>query len=310
MWGTHDLNFYQISQIKRVRVVRRADGYYAQFCVDIERNIKHEYTGKIIGIDLGLEFFYTDSDGLQVENPRRLRKSEKRLKRLHKRVSRRKKGGSNRKKAINKMARKHLQVSRQRKDFAVKTASTLIQSNDLIAYENLQVRNMVRNHKLAKSISDASWSMFVEWVEYFAKLHKIVTVAVPPQYTSQDCSGCGERVQKTLSQRTHQCLKCGTNLHRYHNAAKNILVKGLEVLGQKKSTDGQSETSNAWGENHLSLVEGNFGWLSGLVEPGNSRGDSWESPAIFGTPLFAAGGCQAVLKIQKVEAGTRLPLLR
>jgi len=298
MWGTRDLNFYQLNQIKRVRVVKRADGYYAQFCVDVERAIKHEYTGKIVGIDLGLEFFYTDSDGQTVSNPRRLRKSEKRLHRLQRRVSSKKKGGRNRKKAINKMARKHLQLSRQRKDFAVKTASTLVQSNDLIAYENLQVRNMVKNHKLAKSISDASWSMFVVWLEYYAKLHKIVTVAVPPQYTSQDCSGCGERVKKTLSERTHQCLKCGLKLHRDHNAAQNILLKGLEVLGVKQaenpysrvplrkgifqdSTDGQSGTYTPGDENHLWSVEGNFGWLSGLVEPGNSRGNSWESPTII-----------------------------
>jgi len=227
MWGTRDLNFYQLNQIKRVRVVRRADGYYAQFCVDVEREIKHEYTGKIVGIDLGLEHFYTDSDGQTVANPRRLRKSEKRLKRLQKRVSRREKGSANRKKAINKMARQHLKVSRQRNDFAVKTAGALVASNDLIAYENLQVRNMVKNHKLAKSISDASWSMFVEWVEYFAKLHKIVTVAVPPQYTSQDCFGCGNRVKKTLSTRSQQCSKCGLKLHRDHNSAKVILVKVL-----------------------------------------------------------------------------------
>jgi putative transposase len=284
MRGTRDLNFYQISQIKRVRVVRRAGGYYAQFCVDVEREIHHEYTGKIVGIDLGLEFFYTDSDGQTVDNPRRLRKSEKRLKRLQKRVSRRKKGSANRRKAINTMARQHLKVSRQRKDFAVKTAGALVASHDLIAYENLQVRNMVKNHQLAKSISDASWSMFVDWLEYFAKLDKIVTVAVPPQYTSQDCSGCGERVKKTLSQRTHQCLKCGTVMHRDHNAAQNILVKGLEVLGHKQSTDGQSGTHTPGDEFHLWLVEANFGWLSGLVEPGNPRGDSMESPAIFGTP--------------------------
>src|SRR4028118_1559339 len=107
MWGTRDLNFYQISQIKRIRVVRRADGYYAQFCVDVEREIKHEYTGKIVGIDLGLEFFYTDTVGQTVDNPRRLRKSEKRLNRLQKRVSRRKKGSANRRKAINTMARQH-----------------------------------------------------------------------------------------------------------------------------------------------------------------------------------------------------------
>lgn len=281
MWGTRDLNFYQISQIKRVRVVRRADGYYAQFCVDVEREIKHEYTGRVVGIDLGLEFFYTDSNGQTVANPRLLRKSEKRLKRLQRRVSSKKKGGKNRRKAINRMARQHLKVSRQRKDFAVKTASTLVQSNDLIAYENLQVRNMVRNHKLAKSISDASWSLFVVWLEYYAKLHKIVSVAVPPQYTSQDCSKCGNRVSKTLSERTHQCLKCGLKMNRDHNAAKNILVKGLEVLGHKQSTEGHLGTYTPGDENHLWLVEGNFGWLSGLVEPGNCRGDSMESRAIL-----------------------------
>ncbi len=285
MWGTRDLNFYQISQIKRIRVVKRANGYYAQFCVDVEREIKHEYTGKIVGIDLGLEHFYTDSDGQTVANPRRLRKSEKRLKRLQRRVSRRKKGNANRKKAINKMARQHLKVSRQRKDFAVKTAGALVASNDLIVYEDLQVRNMVKNHKLAKSISDASWSMFIGWVEYFAKLHKIVTVAVSPQYTSQDCVGCGNRVKKTLSTRTHQCLKCGLKLHRDHNSAKVILVKGLETLGVKQSTDGQSGTYTPGDENHLWSIEGNFGWVSGLVEPGTHRGDSMESPTIIKSAL-------------------------
>lgn len=284
MWGTRDLNFYQISQIKRVRVVRRADGYYAQFCVEVERQIKHKYTGSVVGIDLGLEFFYTDSDGQTVTNPRRLRKSEKRLKRLQRRVSKRKKGGKNRKKAINNAGRQHLKISRQRKDHAVKTAGALVASNDLIAYENLSVQNMVRNHKHALSISDASWAMFIEWVEYYAKLHKIVTVAVPPQYTSQDCSECGHRVQKTLSTRSHECSKCGTLLHREHNAARNILAKGLEVLGVKKSTDGQSGTHTPGDENHLWLIEGNFGWLSGLVEPGNPRGDSTESPSIIASP--------------------------
>ena len=281
MWGTRDLNFYQISKIKRIRVVRRADGYYAQFCIDVEREIKHGYTGTIVGIDLGLEYFYTASDGETVENPRHLRKAEKRLKRLQRRASLRKKGSANRKKAINKMARQHLKVSRQRKDHAVKTAGALVASHDLIAYENLQVRNMVKNHHLAKSISDASWAMFVNWVEYYAKLHKIVTIAVPPQYTSLDCSNCGARVQKTLSTRTHDCSRCGLKMHRDHNAARNILVKGLEVLGVEKSTGGQPGTYTPDGENHLWLVEGNFGWLSGLVETGNFGGDSGESPSII-----------------------------
>ena len=104
---------------------------------------------------------------------------------------------------------------------------------------------------------------------------------MPPQWTSQDCSGCGSRVKKTLSTRTHQCSKCGFNLHRDHNAAQNILVKGLEVMGARTSTGGQPGTHTPDGENHRWSVEGNFGWVSGLVETGNRRGDSMESPSII-----------------------------
>jgi putative transposase len=226
----YDLHFYSIDQIKRVRIVRRADGYYVQLCVDVERYAEHKFTGKVTGIDLGLESFYTDSDGKHIENPRLLRKSEKRMRRLQKRVSKRQKGGKNRARARQKLARQHLRVSRQRKDWLVKLASALVASNDLIAYEDLQVKNLGKNHHLAKSISDASWSIFTNWVDYYCKMHGIVCVAVPPQYTSQDCSACGEKVKKSLSTRTHKC-RCGANLHRDHNAAINILAKALKMLG-------------------------------------------------------------------------------
>ena len=135
MWGTRDLHFYQLKQIKRVRVVRRADGYYTQFCIDQERWERREPTAKTIGLDVGLTHFYTDSDGQTVENPRHLRKSEKSLKRLSRRLSQTKKGSKNRVKLRNKLARKHLKVSRQRKDFAVKLARCVDRSNDLVAYE-------------------------------------------------------------------------------------------------------------------------------------------------------------------------------
>jgi len=235
--GSRNLNFYQIEQIKRIRIVKRADGYYAQFCVDVDRSKDLEPTHKTIGLDVGLNHFYTDSQGEVVENPRHLRKSEYKLKKLQRRVSKRNKGSANRRKAIKRLARKHLQVSRQRKDFAVKTARCVVRSNDLIAYEDLQVRNMVKNHKLANSISDASWSMFRQWVEYFGKVFGKVTVAVPPHYTSQNCSTCGTLIKKTLSSRKHQCSHCGTVLDRDHNAALNILALGL------KNTVGHTEIS-------------------------------------------------------------------
>jgi putative transposase len=242
--GSRDLNFYQIEQIKRVRLVRRADGYYAQFCVDVDRREEIEPTQATIGLDVGLNHFYTDSKGQVVENPRFLRKSERQLKKLQRKVSKRKKGSANRRKAIKRLARKHLQVSRQRKDFAIKTARCVVRSNDLIAYEDLQVRNMVKNHKLAKSISDAGWSMFRDWVEYFGKVFGKVTVAVPPHYTSQNCSNCGTLVKKSLSERTHQCGHCGTVLDRDHNAALNILAIGLNRVGHTQiSTPVESSTS-------------------------------------------------------------------
>src|SRR5215469_13180946 len=115
-----NIETYPIKQIKRVRLVKRADGYYVQFAVRTERTLPHEPTGKQVGIDVGLKEFYTDSDGSTVENPRYLRKAETKLKRLHRRVSRKVKRSKNRKKAIKRLAKGYLKVSRQRKDFAVK----------------------------------------------------------------------------------------------------------------------------------------------------------------------------------------------
>ena len=231
LWGTRDLHFYQLKQIKRVRVVRRADGYYVQFCLDVERIQKREPTGKTIGLDVGLTHFYTDSNGQTVDNPRHLRKSEKSLKQLQRRLSHTEKGSKNRAKARNRLSRKHLKVSRQRKDFAVKLARCVVQSNDLVAYEDLMVRNMVKNSKLSKSISDAAWSNFRSWLEYFGKVFGVVTVAVPPHYTSANCSNCREVVKKSLSQRTHRCPHCGHVQDRDWNAAINILELGLRTVG-------------------------------------------------------------------------------
>jgi len=234
LYGSRNLNYYQIQQIKRIRVVRRADGYYVQFCIDYDRVEDMQPTGKTIGLDVGISAFYTDSDGNKVVNPKYLRKSEKSLKRLQKRVSRKFRKGqpqsNNYKKAKQKLAKKHLKVSRQRKDFAVKTALCVVRSNDLVAYEDLKVRNLIKNHCLAKSIADASWTTFRTWVEYFGKVFGTVTVAVPPHYTSQNCFNCGTTLKKSLSTRTHKC-RCGTVLDRDENAAKNILKLGLRTVG-------------------------------------------------------------------------------
>src|SRR4028118_314531 len=153
--GTWDLNYYQLDQIKRVRLVRRADGYYVQFVIRLDLQVDTNSTGRTIGLDVGLKEFYTDSNGHSEPNPRFYRKSEKRLKSRQRRVSRKKKGSTNRKKAINRLGRAHLKISRQRQEHAKKIARCIIQSNDLVAYEDLRIRNLVKNHCLAKSINDA-----------------------------------------------------------------------------------------------------------------------------------------------------------
>jgi putative transposase len=243
--GSRDLNFYSVDQIKRVRIVKRADGYYCQIAANVDRTEPLEPTGSMVGLDVGLEAFYTDSNGNKEVNPRLLRKGEQSLKRSQRRVSKKVKGSANRRKARKVLARAHLKISRQRKDYAVKLARCVIQSNDLVVYENLRVRNMVKNHCLAKSINDAGWYQFRMFLDYFAKVYGRVTVAVEPAYTSQDCSKCGARVQKSLSTRTHVC-KCGCELDRDHNAALNILNKGLNTLGHKEIY--------AWGESTSTLV--------------------------------------------------------
>jgi putative transposase len=219
---------FPIKQIKRVRLIKRADGYYCQFCVDAVRTIEHIPSGKQTGIDVGLKSFLTDSEGQTVNNPRHYRKAEKKLARLNRRLSRKKKKSANRKKARQVLAKQHLKVQRQREDFARKVANTYVSSNDLIAYEDLQIGNMVHNRKLAKSIHDAGWGTFTHWLKYYGALHDIPIIAVPPQYTSQACSECGKIVKKTLSVRTHICTECGVVLDRDHNAALNILNKALD----------------------------------------------------------------------------------
>lgn len=228
--GTYDLAQYDSALIKRVRIVRRADGYSVQFCIKVDVEIELEPTHNTIGLDVGLESFYTDSNGHKEPVEKFYRDSQKKRSRLQRLVSRKKKGSKNRRKAINRLARHELKVSRQRKERAKRLALCVVKSNDLIAYEDLRIRNMVKNHCLAKAIHDAGWYQFRLWLEYFGKKYGKVTVAVNPAYTSQECSNCGAIVKKSLSTRTHVC-GCGASLDRDENAAINILKKALHTAG-------------------------------------------------------------------------------
>lgn len=265
--GKWDIHTYPVKAIKRVRLVRRANGYYCQFCmreclweyppsntrVDVDNSQIQPITGQEIGLDVGLESFYTDSNGHHEANPKFLRTAEKAVKHAQRRIYKKIKGSSGRRKARARYSRKHLKISRQRTEHAKKLARRVVQSNDLVAYENLQVRNLLKNHNLAKSISDTSWYLFRKWVEYFAQKFGKLAVAVSPHYTSQKCSGCGINVKKSLSTRTHIC-KCGCELHRDLNAALNILQIAKSSLGHKQSNAEGLETPTQVGENLFGQV--------------------------------------------------------
>ncbi|AFZ48281.1 transposase, IS605 OrfB family [Cyanobacterium stanieri PCC 7202] len=258
--GSRDLYYFQEFQIQRVRLVKRADGYFCQFCLKLDvRDITPilPQTKKMVGIDVGLKYFYADSDGNFVENPRFYRYSEARLNRLNHRKSRKLKKGkpvsNNYIKARQRYSKAHLKVSRQREEFGKVTALRLIQSNDLIAYEDLKVKNLVRNSKLSKSINDAGWSQFRKWLEYFGVKYGKLTIAVNPAYTSQDCFQCGKRIKKSLSTRTHVC-SCGYIEDRDTQASLNILRKAtMGHIGSKSDL----LDLNAWGDLSSILFGGN-----------------------------------------------------
>jgi putative transposase len=217
--------------LKTVTISREVDGWYVCFsCADVPITLSPT-TGREAGIDLGLEAFATLSNGTRIFNPGWYRTAERALKTAQRRVSRRKKGSNRRRKAVTLLAKAHQMVRRQRQDFHHKTALALVRENDTVYHEGLQVRNMVRNHRLAKSINDAGWATFLSILSFKAACAGRRVIAVNPAFTSQTCSGCGVMVQKDLSVRWHSCPECGTSLHRDHNAAKNIEWAGQALRG-------------------------------------------------------------------------------
>ena len=201
-------------------------------CTDVEVDM-HQSTGAMVGLDMGLKEFAISSDGTTYQNHRYLRKSAKRLARLQRSLSRKSKDSKRREKARIAVARAHEKVSNQRRDYLQKLSTTLIKEYDLIAVEDLAVKNMTKNHSLAKPINDVSWGEFMRMLEYKAAWHKKVIVKIDRFYpSSQLCSVCGHRNADTkdLSVRKWICPQCGTTHDRDINAARNILAEGLRSL--------------------------------------------------------------------------------
>ena len=228
-------------RIKTLTIQHKASGWYASICVQVPDVPKVEVV-TAVGVDVGLKSFLTTSDGEKVDNPRHLRQAEKNLKRKQHNISRRKKTSNRRKKFVHELALQHEHIANQRKDFHGKTAHQLYLRYDAVVVENLQIRNMVKNHHLAKSISDAAWGNFISTLASKAENAGLHLLKVSPHGTSQACSGCGETVKKSLAVRIHRCNSCGLVLDRDHNAAINILNRAalalregaLEVISPEK----------------------------------------------------------------------------
>jgi putative transposase len=213
-------------KLKTTNISKKADGWYISFTCEcnIEPLPKIE---SVVGIDVGLTHYVTLSNGVKIDNPKHLQKHERKLKKLQRSLSRKKKGSNNRKKAQAKVAKQHQKIANTRKDFLHRITTGLIRENQAITVEDLQIKNMMQNHKLAKSVQDAAWFTFSLMLEYKSKWYGRSFKKVAARNTSKTCSLCGHVSDKMpLHVREWVCVKCGSIHDRDTNAAKNILKKG------------------------------------------------------------------------------------
>jgi putative transposase len=243
-------------KVKTLTVGRsRVGKWYAVFACEVEaRPIRDRLPA--VGVDLGLSSLVALSDGTLIEAPRKYHVVEERLGRLQRIQCRRKRGSRSREKARVKIARLSERVANQRRDYAYKTARSIVNRYEMIFVEDLKIQNMQRNRCVSKSIADAGWGLLRNALTYMARLSEGVTAFVDPRGTSQVCSGCGVRVEKDLSMRIHRCPECGLVLDRDVNAARNILKRGLEIgLGRAEYTpDGEVTNTRLIGDAHVASV--------------------------------------------------------
>jgi putative transposase len=210
---------------KTLRVIHKAGKWYIAIVCEVAATAPLPATGRVIGIDVGISALITTSDGDRVENPKFYREAQAELRRRQRKLARAKKGSKNRWKAKRQVQRWHEHVANQRRDFAHKLSTELVQQYDGIALEDLRIANMVRNRHLSKSILDSGWSMFRQFLTYKAASAGREIAFVDPAYTSKTCSCCGAIFEHlTLSDRWVNC-DCGLSMDRDHNSALNILSR-------------------------------------------------------------------------------------
>jgi len=231
-------------KIKTLTVKRNPSGkWYASFSCVVDAQPR-EKPFEDVGIDVGLNSYAVLSDGARIENPRLYRKSEKRLGLLQRGMSRKDRGSRNWVRARTKVARLHEKIGNRRTDFLHKASREIVDAYETVCVEDLKIGNMVRNHCLAKSISDAGWGRFIGMIAYKEEESGGQLIKVNPGGTTQTCSQCGEGVDKTLSDRIHECPYCGLVMNRDENAALNILTRGREIRREPpESRPAEEETT-------------------------------------------------------------------
>ena len=219
-------------KIKTCTIRRMPTGkWFACFSVDMGEVVLPSWKGgSIVGIDVGLESFATLSNGEKIANPRFFREEESELARVQRKLSKAPKGTPERKKALKVVQRIHERIANRRTDFANKVSCQLVDRYGVIVFEDLNIKGMMQNHRLSKSIGDVAWNILVKATESKAAYAGSKVVLVDPKYTSQMCSRCGLIVKKGLSERVHRCPECGLTMDRDLNAAINILRLGMQSL--------------------------------------------------------------------------------
>ncbi len=238
-----------------------------------------------IGVDLGLLSLIATSDGEKVEHPRFLRRAEKRLKHVQRVFSRKEKGSNNWFKARQRVASQHARIRRQRLDFNHKLSTRLVRGHDFTAFEDLRIRNMVRNHALAKSIDDAGWGQLVRLTEYKASKAGRLVVRVEPAYSTQECFYCGALNPVDLSVREFACQGCGMILDRDVNAARIVLKRAIARVGQDMPELKPVEVAP--------LLLQSTGGASVAVEAGTTRAAICDAGSLR---HLGVGGCHCLLQ--------------
>jgi len=224
-------------KLRTAMIKREGDSYFLIVTFDTEaQNIYPTNDSQVVGLDVGITYFLVDSNGCFIENPRHTLNYEKRLRIKQRALARKKLGSNSREKCKRELAVLHLKIKNTRNDFLHKVSIQYVKENSLIVAENLNVKGMVKNHNLAKHISDVSWSDFFSKLDYKSKKYGKTFVKIPPMYTSQKCNSCGHTAKENRkSQSQFECVSCGNIDNADFNASKNILGEGIALVRKREA---------------------------------------------------------------------------